>query len=73
MKITIQDEGLTVSIENNLEVSTAWDARELCISALLGMTYLEETVAMVFPSEEDVEEAIIEGVKESLEYVAGSI
>ena len=73
MKITIQDEGLTVSIENNLEVSTAWDARELCISALLGMTYREETVAMVFPSEEDVEEAIIEGVKESLEYVAGSI
>jgi len=73
MKITIQDEGLTVSIENHLEVSTAWDARELCISALLGMTYQEETVAMVFPSEEDVDAAILEGVKESLEYAAGSI
>jgi hypothetical protein len=73
MKVTIQDEDRTVSVDNHFEVTTAWDARELCISALLGMTYQAETVAMVFPSEEDVDDAILEGVKESLEYAAGSI
>ena len=73
MKITIQDEDSTVSIENNLKVSTAWDARELCISALLGMAYDPDAVASVFPSEEDIDDAIRDAVKESLEYAADSI
>ena len=73
MKITIQDEDLTVSIDNHFEVTTATEARDLCVSALLAMTYHPESLASVFPSEEDVDAAILEGVKESLEYVAGSI
>ena len=73
MKITIQDEDLTVSIDNHFEVTTATEARDLCVSALLAMTYHPESLASVFPSEEDVDDAILEGVKESLEYVAGSI
>jgi len=73
MKITIQDEDLTVSIDNHFEVTTASEARELCVSALLAMTYHPESLASVFPTEEDVEDAILEGVKESLEYAAGSI
>jgi hypothetical protein len=73
MKITIQDEDLTVSIDNHFEVTTATEARDLCVSALLAMTYHPESLASVFPSEEDVDDAILEGVKESLEYAAGSI
>ena len=73
MKITIQDEGLTVSIDNHFEVTTATEARDLCVSALLAMTYHPESLASVFPTEEDVDDAILEGVKESLEYAAGSI
>ena len=73
MKITIQDEDLTVSIDNHFEVTTATEARDLCVSALLAMTYHPESLASVFPSEEDVDAAILEGVKESLEYAAGSI
>jgi len=73
MKVTIQDEDLTVSIDNHFEVTTATEARELCVSALLAMTYHPESLASVFPTEEDVEDAILEGVKESLEYAAGSI
>ena len=73
MKVTIQDEDLTVSIDNHFEVTTATEARDLCVSALLAMTYHPESLASVFPSEEDVDDAILEGVKESLEYAAGSI
>ena len=73
MKVTIQDEDITVSIDNHFEVTTATEARELCVSALLAMTYHPESLASVFPTEEDVEDAILEGVKESLEYAAGSI
>ena len=73
MKVTIQDEDLTVSIDNHFEVTTASEARELCVSALLAMTYHPESLASVFPTEEDVEDAILEGVKESLEYAADSI
>ena len=73
MKVTIKDEDRTASVDNHLEVTTASEARELCVSALLGMTYHEETLASVFPTEEDVEDAILAGVKESLEYAAGSI
>jgi hypothetical protein len=73
MKITIQDEDLTVSIDNHFEVTTATEARDLCVSALLAMTYHPESLASVFPTEEDVDDAILEGVKESLEYAAGSI
>jgi hypothetical protein len=73
MKITIQDEDLTVSIDNHFEVTTATEARDLCVSALLAMTYHPESLASVFPTEEDVDDAILEGVRESLEYVAGSI
>ena len=73
MKVTIQDEDLTVSIDNHLEATTATEAKELCASAMLALTYHPDTVASVFPSEEDVEDAILEGVKESLEYAAGSI
>lgn len=73
MKITIQDEDLTVSIDNHFEVTTAAEARDLCVSALLAMTYHPESLASVFPSEEDVDDAILEGIKESLEYAAGSI
>ena len=73
MKITIQDEDLTVSIDNHFEVTTATEARDLCVSALLAMTYHPESLASVFPSEEDVDDAILEGIKESLEYAAGSI
>ena len=73
MKITIQDEDTTVSIDNHFEVTTASEARELCVSALLAMTYHPESLASVFPTEEDVEDAILEGVKESLEYAADSI
>ena len=73
MKITIQDEDLTVSIDNHFEVTTAAEARDLCVSALLAMTYHPESLASVFPSEEDVDDAILEGVRESLEYAAGSI
>jgi len=73
MKVTIQNEDLTVSIDNHFEVTTASEARELCVSALLAMTYHPESLASVFPTEEDVEDAILEGVKESLEYAAGSI
>ena len=73
MKVTIQDEDLTVSIDNHFEVTTATEARDLCVSALLAMTYHPESLASVFPTEEDVEDAILEGVKESLEYAAGSI
>jgi hypothetical protein len=58
MKITIQDEDLTVSIDNHFEVTTATEARDLCVSALLA---------------KDVDDAIREGVKESLECAAGSI
>lgn len=73
MKITIQDEDLTVSIDNHFEVTTATEARDLCVSALLAMTYHPESLASVFPTEEDVDDAILEGVRESLEYAAGSI
>ena len=73
MKITIQDEDFTVSIDNHFEVTTATEARDLCVSALLAMTYRPESLASVFPTEEDVDDAILEGVKESLEYAAGSI
>ena len=73
MKVTIQDEDRTVSVDNHFEVTTASEARELCVSALLAMTYHPESLASVFPSEEDVDDAILEGVKESLEYAAGSI
>ena len=73
MKITIQDEGLTVSIDNHENGTTAAEAKDLCVSAMLAMTYHPDTVASVFPSEGDIDEAILEGVKESLEYVAGSI
>ena len=73
MKITIQDKDLTVSIDNHFEKTTATEARDLCVSALLAMTYHPESLASVFPTEEDVDDAILEGVKESLEYVAGSI
>tara|TARA_R110002096_G_scaffold294105_1_gene488485 strand:- start:207 stop:428 length:222 start_codon:yes stop_codon:yes gene_type:complete len=73
MKITIQDEDLTVSIDNHFKVTTATEARDLCVSALLAMTYHPESLASVFPTEEDVDDAILEGVKESLEYAAGSI
>ena len=73
MKITIQDEDLTVSIDNHFEVTPATEARDLCVSALLAMTYHPESLASVFPTEEDVDDAILEGVRESLEYAAGSI
>ena len=73
MKITIQDEDLTVSIDNHFEVTTAAEARDLCVSALLAMTYHPESLASVFPSEEDVDDAILEGIKESLRPDAGSI
>ncbi len=73
MKVTIQDEDLTVSIDNHFEVTTAAEARDLCVSALLAMTYHPESLASVFPSEEDVDDAILEGIKGSLEYAAGSI
>ena len=73
MKITIQDEDLTVSIDNHFEVTTATEARDLCVSALLAMTYHPESLASVFPTEEDVDDAILEGVRESLEYAAGII
>ena len=73
MKVTIQDEDRTVSVDNHFEVTAASEARELCVSALLAMTYHPESLASVFPSEEDVDDAILEGVKESLEYAAGSI
>ena len=73
MKVTIQDEDLTVSIDNHLEATTATEARDLCVSALLALTYHPESLASVFPTEEDVEDAILEGVKESLEYAADSI
>lgn len=73
MKITIQDKDLTVSIDNHFEVTTATEARDLCVSALLAMTYHPESLASVFPTEEDVDDAILEGIKESLEYAAGSI
>ena len=73
MKVTIQDEDLTVSIDNHFEVTTASEARELCVSALLAMKYHPEPLASAFPTEEDVEDAILEGVKESLEYAADSI
>ena len=73
MKVTIQDEDLTVSIDNHFEVTTASEARDLCVSALLAMTYHPESLASAFPTEEDIEDAILEGVKESLEYAAGSI
>jgi hypothetical protein len=43
--------------------STATEARELCASAMLALTYHPDTVASVFPSEEDIEDAIREGVK----------
>jgi len=73
MKITIQDEDRTVSIDNHENGTTATEAKDLCVSALLAMTYHPDTVASVFPSEEDIDDAILEGVKESLEYAAGSI
>ena len=73
MKITIQDEDLTVSIDNHFEVTTAAEARDLCVSALLAMTYHPESLASVFPSEEDVDDAISEGVREALGYAADSI
>jgi len=73
MKITIQDEGLTVSIDNHENGTTATEAKDLCVSAMLAMTYHPDTVASLFPSEEDIDGAILEGVKESLEYAAGSI
>jgi hypothetical protein len=73
MKITIQDEDQTLSVDNHFEVTTVWEARDLFASALLGMAYRPDVVASAFPSEEDVDAAILEGVKESLEYVAGSI
>ena len=73
MKVTIQDEDLTVSIDNHLEATTATEARDLCVSTLLALTYHPESLASVFPTEEDIEDAILEGVKESLEYAAGSI
>ena len=73
MKITIQNEGLTVSIDNHEIGSTATEARELCASAMLALTYHPDTVASVFPSEEDIDDAIREAVKESLEYAADSI
>jgi hypothetical protein len=76
MKITIQNEGLTVSIDNHEMGSTATEARDLCASAMLALTYHPDTVASVFPSEEDIDDAIregvkyaiLEGVKEPLEY-----
>ena len=73
MKITIQDEGLTVSIDNHGNGTTATEVKDLCVSAMLAMTYHPDTVASLFPSEEDIDDAILEGVKESLEYAAGSI
>jgi hypothetical protein len=73
MKVTIQNEDLTVSIDNHEIGSTATEARELCASAMLALTYHPDTVASVFPSEEDIDDAIREAVKESLEYAADSI
>ena len=73
MKITIQDEDTTVSIDNHFEVTTATEARELCVSALLAMKYHPEPLASAFPTEEDIDDAIRDGVKESLEHAADSI
>jgi len=73
MKITIQGEGLTVSIDNHENGTTATEAKDLCVSALLAMRYRPDTVASVFPSEEDIDDAISGGVREALEYAAGSI
>ena len=42
--------------------------------ALLGTCMpASKPLASVFPTEEDVDDAILEGVRESLEYAAGSI
>ena len=73
MKITIQDEDQTVSVDNHFEFTTVWEARDLFASALLGMKYCPDVVAYAFPSEEDLDDAISEGVREALGYAADSI
>jgi hypothetical protein len=73
MKITINDENLTVSIDNHENGVTAPEARELCVSALLAMTYHPDTIARVFPSDDDIDDIIRTELKAALKDTADSI
>jgi hypothetical protein len=73
MKITINDENLTVSIDNHENGVTAMEARELCVSALLAMTYHPDTIARVFPSDDDIDDIIRTELKAALKETAYSI
>jgi hypothetical protein len=73
MKITISDESLTVSIDNHGDGVTAMEARELCVSALLAMTYHPDTIARVFPSDDDIDDIIRTELKAALKETAYSI
>jgi hypothetical protein len=73
MKITINDENLTVSIDNHENGVTAMEARELCVSALLAMTYHPDTIARVFPSDDDIDDIIRAELKAALKDTADSI
>jgi hypothetical protein len=73
MKITISDENLTVSIDNHENGVTATDARELIVSALLAMTYHPNTIARVFPSDDDIDDIVRKELKAALKDTANSI
>lgn len=73
MKLTLEDDYLSVNIENKSDGITVSEAREMFVAALVGIGYHESSIAEVMPSEQDINEAIEASIKEALKHMSDSI
>ena len=73
MKLTLEDDYLSVNIENKSDGITVSEAVEMFRAALVGIGYQEDSISAVMPSEEDVEAAIEVNIKEALKHMSDSI
>ena len=73
MKLTLEDDYLSVNIENKSDGITVSEAIEMFRAALVGIGYHVDSIAAVMPSEEDVEAAIEVNIKEALKHMSDSI
>jgi len=73
MKLTLEDDYLSVNIENKSDGITVSEAIEMFRAALVGIGYHEDSISAAMPSEEDVEAAIEVNIKEALKHMSDSI
>ena len=73
MKLTLEDDYLSVNIENKSDGITVSEAIGMFRAALVGIGYNEDSIAAALPTEEDVEAAIEVNIKEALKHMSDSI